>query len=233
LVGCQKATEGKQPPQTTYYDNFYITATSDDNGAITPSGKKHFGGTEAGTVTYNQTYTWTPKDTSFHANTLVVDNVPQSIVGNSYTFTNIKRDHDIKVTFTDSLTSAQLDARKSLITADKWYYIACDGKHITSDSWTSVPLPECHKLYYDTYFVDGTFTQTSGSPSCSADIAPNTVFNTDTWSLSYNGKYIIIPGSTKPTYLEILSLSSTGMIVLHTADGVMNKYTLRHTPLSD
>jgi len=71
---------------------FTITASSGENGTISPSG-----GT---TVTYgsNQVFTFTP-DTGYEVNTVTIDGEATTVTGNTYTFTNVIADHTIDVTF--------------------------------------------------------------------------------------------------------------------------------------
>ena len=73
------------------YTTFTITATSDSDGTISPSG--------ASTYNYGQrpTYTFTP-NTSMAIQSLVIDGVSQSVV-NRYTFDTLTANHTIAVTF--------------------------------------------------------------------------------------------------------------------------------------
>lgn len=73
-------------------DTFTITATSDSNGSITPSG--------AATVNYGTTkiYTLTPKD-GYHILSVTVDGTAVSVTDGTYTFADIDKDHSIAVTF--------------------------------------------------------------------------------------------------------------------------------------
>ena len=70
-----------------------ITATTGDNGSITPSGQVQVNHGE------NKTFTFTPADNSYRVDQLTVDgeNVPNP--GTSYTFTNVTSNHNIHVTF--------------------------------------------------------------------------------------------------------------------------------------
>ncbi|PGL72833.1 S8 family serine peptidase [Bacillus sp. AFS055030] len=69
-----------------------ITATAGSNGTISPSGRI--------TANYgtNQTYTVTPYE-GYEVATFKVDGVDAQLTNNTYTFTNVTKDHTIHVTF--------------------------------------------------------------------------------------------------------------------------------------
>ncbi|UPM56578.1 DUF1533 domain-containing protein [Gottfriedia acidiceleris] len=69
-----------------------ITTTAGTNGMISPNGRI---ATNYGT---NQTFTVTPYD-GFEVATFKVDGVDAQLTNNTYTFTNITKDHTINVTF--------------------------------------------------------------------------------------------------------------------------------------
>ncbi|MGG0178203.1 S8 family serine peptidase [Gottfriedia acidiceleris] len=69
-----------------------ITATAGSNGMISPNGRI---ATNYGT---NQTFTVTPYD-GFEVATVKVDGVDAQLINNTYTFTNVTKDHTINITF--------------------------------------------------------------------------------------------------------------------------------------
>jgi hypothetical protein len=83
---------GQTPPPATSPKIHTITVTAGANGIISPSGSVTV---VEGT---NQTFTITPEK-GYEIDKLQVDGVEESVTDNGYTFTNIKSNHTISVTF--------------------------------------------------------------------------------------------------------------------------------------
>lgn len=80
--------------------NYTITAASGSHGSISPSGSVQVA--EGG----SQTFTFAP-DANYEVKTVTVDGVARSVSGNSYQFTDVTRDHTIRVTFRRISSSPQ------------------------------------------------------------------------------------------------------------------------------
>ena len=76
---------------TATYTQYTITATADTGGTITPGTTQVYKGD-------SQTFTITP-DSGYKIADVKVDGDPETITGNTYTFTNVDADHTIVVTF--------------------------------------------------------------------------------------------------------------------------------------
>ncbi|HNY63701.1 MAG TPA: T9SS type A sorting domain-containing protein, partial [Bacteroidales bacterium] len=89
------------PFTTDAIPTYTITATAGPHGTITPSGD----------VTVNQgasqTFTFTP-EAGYLIDVVLVDNVPQIPVPESYTFENIQANHTIHVDFAEGITENEL-----------------------------------------------------------------------------------------------------------------------------
>ena len=151
LIGTG-TTSGKQ----TCIDNFrwdsygddtpiFITATSGDNGTITPNGTVSVAhGTD-------QTFTFTP-NTGYHIERVLVDGVnnPAAVASGSYTFEEVTENHTIVVSFAinDYTITASVEGGNGAITPNGTVSVA----HGTNQTFTFTPNTGYHIA---TVLVDG------------------------------------------------------------------------------
>ncbi len=95
-------------------------------------------------------------------------------------YRNVAFNLEVNISFTDSLTTAKMNAMKAAITSGKWY----DNKYASritgpahaNDAWQPLNVIDYAKPYYNLYHADGTYNEFTATN------------NTGTWTLSYNGK---------------------------------------------
>lgn len=172
--------------------SFMITPSAGSNGNISPS--------SGITVSEGDSRTFTvAPDAGYQADTFLVDDLPDTLTGNQYTFANVDQDHTLSVTFTPlTYTVTAASGENGSISPSGSVTVPCNG----SQTFTVTPDPgyEVSTLYVD----DAAATLTNDAYTFSGVTSDHTVSVTFA-QLSVSSGDDGIPGCADNTFNDYSS----------------------------
>jgi hypothetical protein len=199
-------------------ESFIISATSGENGSISPTGDKEY------IIGKSAVYTFTPKP-NYLVDEVLVDGEPVNFENNKYTFTSIDKDYTIHVTFKSA------PKYKITATAEGGGTITPDGEteYFEGESATYIFTPPAPNYWVDEVLVDGFSVEFEDNnytfPAVDKDYTIHVIFLHFDGIKDVNGVTISIAPNPIDDKLfitgmyEMLEIFSSSGQILYTANG--------------